>query len=515
MTREPLPNGWKGVMKTKLTRVGAFLQLPPLFIVKVSQRVNVLHIAVGFGRINMYAYFGREYVLSLLLLLDGGPGYEEVECLFNPRKQKDHELLSTLSTSETVDVAFVVDNMKMTFLGTKRFPWPEQKRARVSTLLAIPLTSRKPKRQHSWTSIVEAHHMSTDAYRSAFSSVDEAPSMPLESAAQPLPVPVLPILGSPSDSRFASRRQVRVVATSPLLLDRYLLRHCGAQAIETWTLDKYFWMQSAWLMANALRQGIASPVLPLPKRAIYIELEHSQQLYQQEVAALSFMPHEMCWVFAVLDSSGRAVWSIHYEQHTWMLPCAYLCPEQLCQAVVDGEGTSYLLCDLCQQRINYYPPWLVVALRMINGDFREQVILQQPETIVESGHYTVREGPDGPTSTIQTCHTFRVIRSFDASVLPPPASYGTRGSWMRGRPLAVGADELNPNAIVYVQIQPNAYDRKYAHDRYINAKGSVQHVEPGPRLQLMTVATFLQLGRWQRLTRVAASRYEEQARTKE
>ena len=519
VAREPLPEGWKGVMRDRLTRVSAFLQrgagLPPLFIVKMSQRVNVLHISVGFGRINMYTYFEREYVLSLLLFLDGGPRYEEVDCLFNPRKQKDRELLSALSTSETVDVAFVVDNTKMTFLGTKRFPWPEQKRARVLTLLATPLASRGPRQKHSWASIVEAHRMSADAHRSASPSVAEPPSLPVASAARTQSVPTLSLSGSLSDSRSASWREVRVIATSPLLLDRYLLRRDGARAIDARTLDKYLWMQSAWLMADALRQGIASPVLRLPKRALYIELEHPKQLYQQEVAAFSFAPHETCWVFAVLDSSGQAVWSIHYEQHAWTLPRAYQCPEQLCRAVVNGEGTSYLLCDLCQQRVNHYPPWLVVALRMINGDFRAQVTLLQQEVIVESGHYTVREGLDGPTSTIQTRRTFRVIRSFDASVSLPPARHGTRGSWMQGRPLATGADELNPNAIVYVQIQPDAYDRRYVHDRYINAKGTVQHVEPGPRLQPMTVAAFQQLGRWQRLTRVAASRYEEQARAKE
>lgn len=146
MAREPLPDGWKGVMRDRLTRVGAFLQdqagLPPLFIVKVSQRVNVLSIAVGFSRINMSTYLGREYVLSLRLLLEKAPRYEEVDCLFNPRKQKDRDLLVALSTHETVDVAFVVDNTKMTFLGIKRFPWPEQKRARILTLLATPLVPR-------------------------------------------------------------------------------------------------------------------------------------------------------------------------------------------------------------------------------------------------------------------------------------------------------------------------------------------------------------------------------------
>lgn len=505
-------------MRERLTRVGAFLQhhpgLPPLFIVKVSQRVNVPHIAVGFGRINMYTYFGREYVLSLLLLIDRGPRYEEVDCLFNPHKQKDRELLSALSMSETVDVAFVVDNTKMTFLGTKRFPWPEQKRGRVLTLLATPLALRGPTQKHSWTSVVEAHRMSTEAHRSAFPSVAEPPSLPSVSTARSQPVPTLSTPGSPSDSRPASWREVRIGAASPLQLDRYLLRRRGAWAMDARTLDKYLWMQSAWLMADALRHGIASPMLRLPKHALYIELEHPQQLYQQEVAAFSFVPHESCWVFAVLDSGGQAVWSIHYEQHTWMLPRAYQCPERLCRTVADGEGRSYLLCDLCQQRINHYPPWLVVALRMMNGDFRVQVTQQQPEVIVESGHYTVREGADGPTRMIQTRHTFRVIRSFDANASLPHASHETRGSWMRGRPLATGADELNPNAIVYVQIQPDAYDRRYVHDRYINAKGTIQHVEPGLRLQPMTVAAFQRLGTWQRLTRVAASRYEEQARAK-
>ena len=149
--------------------------------------------------------------------------------------------------------------------------------------------------------------MSIDAYRSAFPSVAEPPSLPAASAARPQSVPTLSLSGSLSDSRSASWREVRVIATSPLLLDRYLLRRDGARAIDARTLDKYLWMQSAWLMADALRQGIASPVLRLPKRALYIELEHPKQLYQQEVTAFSFAPHETCWVFAVLDGSGQAV----------------------------------------------------------------------------------------------------------------------------------------------------------------------------------------------------------------
>lgn len=516
MARAPLPDGWLGVMRDRLTRAGAFLQhragLPPLFIVKVSGHVSVPHIAVGFGRINMYMYFGREYVLSLHLLLDGVSHPEEIECLFNPRKPKDRELLSALSRCKTVDVAFVVDSKKMKFLGTKRFPWPEQKRTRVQTLLATPLAPRSRTQRPSWITAVEAHRMSLDAHHTASSSGDEPPSLSSASKVQTPMDSIPPIPFPPSDLKPASQQEMKVVVSSPLLLDRYLVRRQGIRIIDVRTLDKYLWMQSAWLMANALRHGITFPILSLPKRALYIELEHPQQLYYQEAAAFSFAPHEQCWVFAVLDSSGQAIWSIHYEQHTWVLPRDYRCPEQQCQMVVNGEGTSYLLCELCQQRINHYPPWFVVALRMIRGDFRTQVTLQEPEVILKSGYYTVRGGPDGSTSTIQTSHTFRIIRSFDANVLPSSVSQGKRGSWMQGRPLATGVNELNPDAIIYVQIQPEAYDRKYVHDRYTSAKGTVQHVEPGPRLQPMTVAAFQRLGSWQRLTRVTASRYEEQAR---
>ena len=149
---------------------------------------------------------------------------------------------------------------------------------------------------------------------------------------------------------------------------------------------------------------------------------------------------------------------------------------------------------------------------MLHGDFRTQVTLQEPEVITKSGRYTVRKGRNGPTYTIQTSHTFRIIRSFDASVLPSSTSQEKRGSWMRGRPLATGINELNPNAIIYVQIQPEAYDRTYVHNRYTCVKGTVQHVEPGPRLQPMTVAAFQRMGSQQQLTRVKASRYEEQPR---
>lgn len=354
--------------------------------------------------------------------------------------------------------------------------------------------------------------MSLDAHRLASASEDSSLMTGAVPRVQPLEVSTTSF---PSDASFVAKRETKVIAASPLLLDRYLVRHQDVRILDAQTLDKYLWMQSAWLMADALRQGIASPVLPLPKRALYIELEHPQQLYHQEVAAFSFVPHEAYWVFAVLDRNGQAVWSIHYEQHTWMLPRTYQCPEQECRTAVEGAAMNYLLCDLCQQRVNHYLPWLVVALRMIRGDFRTQVTLQEPEVITKSGHNTVREGPDGPISTHRTSHRFRVIRSFDASVLPSSVSLGKRGSWMQGRPLATGVNELNPDAIIYVQIQPEAYDRVYVHARYTSAKGTVQHVEPGPRLQPMTVAAFRRLGSWQRLTRVAASRYEEQARTGE
>ena len=79
---------------------------------------------------------------------------------------------------------------------------------------------------------------------------------------------------------------------------------------------------------------------------------------------------------------------------------------------------------------------------------------------------------------------------------------------MSGRPMAESEYEINPNAIIYVQIQPKGYNRTYTHERYTYVRGKTQHVEPGPRLQPMTIAPFRQLKHIQKITRVYASKYD-------
>ncbi len=78
---------------------------------------------------------------------------------------------------------------------------------------------------------------------------------------------------------------------------------------------------------------------------------------------------------------------------------------------------------------------------------------------------------------------------------------------MSGKPLAESEYDINPNAILYVEIQPRDHDRTYKHARYTRMRGKTQHIDPKPRLQPMTIATFRELPKIQRITKVYASKY--------
>lgn len=81
---------------------------------------------------------------------------------------------------------------------------------------------------------------------------------------------------------------------------------------------------------------------------------------------------------------------------------------------------------------------------------------------------------------------------------------------MSGKPLAESEYDMNPSAIIYVQIQPREHDRTYKHNRYTYMKEKTQHIDPQTRLQPMTIATFRQLPKLQRITKVFASTFEGQ-----
>lgn len=312
----------------------------------------------------------------------------------------------------------------------------------------------------------------------------------------------------PKTTQLPTRSEPVVVA-SPLLIDRYIKAQQTAQQRELLELsNKYLWMHSAWVMAEALRHSADNEPLYVSPDPLYIELEQPRKLHNQEVFAFSFLwQQENQWKFSVLNGEGETVWSMFYESNDWTLPQHYACPEQKCTSEVVGGVIVYNLCNTCQERMTHYTSWLNIALRMIAGDFQEQVELRVPEEVLEAGTKIVRDDRTGESKDVLVLRKFRLIRYYDACRHIGKVILGRRGSWMAGRPLADSEYEVNLDAIIYVQIQSRDHDRTYRSSRYVNMRGKTQHIDPHTRLQPMTIATYRQLRQIQRITRVFASKF--------
>jgi hypothetical protein len=140
------------------------------------------------------------------------------------------------------------------------------------------------------------------------------------------------------------------------------------------------------------------------------------------------------------------------SKEVWTLPQEYVCPGQQCRVEEEGKAKVYHLCEPCQERFMHFTSWLSIALRMIAGDFQEQVELQEPEEVVAPGVKRVKDEQTGEVKTISAVRRYRVIRYLDTCVRKGSHLPQTRrGSWMSGRPLAESEYEVNPNAIIYVQ----------------------------------------------------------------
>ncbi len=290
--------------------------------------------------------------------------------------------------------------------------------------------------------------------------------------------------------------------------------HAQQRSIALERAHKYLWMNSAWLMVEVLRQNKDDEPFHMPTQPIYIELEQLHQLHGQQLAAFSFLPRkEQQWQLSTIDTDGHINFSLFYEwahsplQGIWTLAQGYQCAEHQCQ-LEEIEGIrAYKLCESCQEQITHYISWITIALRMVNGDFQEQIELQEPETIQEIVSRTVNAG-NGQTKNITVLHRYKVIRYLDACTHKEKVVQTKRGSWMTGRPYAESEYEVNPHAIIYVQIYPREHDRTYRHERYTNMRGKTQHIEPKPRIQPMTIATFQQLKKIERIIYVVASKFE-------
>lgn len=197
-----------------------------------------------------------------------------------------------------------------------------------------------------------------------------------------------------------------------------------------------------------------------------------------------------------------------YENREWTLPHGYVCPQQACQTEEQGDVTTYLLCPTCQDQIYHYTSWITTALRMIHGDFQEEVEVKDPEYVIATISKRVYDNEAKQVKNVKVHYRYRVIRYFDASIAKVTQPHSRRGSWLAGRRLAQDENELDPGAVIYVTIQPKEHDRTYHDERYVNMRGKTQHIAPSPRRQPMTIATFRQLPRVQRVTRVLASKFE-------
>lgn len=314
-------------------------------------------------------------------------------------------------------------------------------------------------------------------------------------------------VSSPEPHAKKEVRKPSVVVVHPLLIDRYRRAHQGRGADMMARAEKYLWMYSAWLMVEALRLGGDDNPLHIPANPLYIELEQERILYGQHVAAFLFFPkQDQDWILSVLGGDGRTVWSLIYEKQTWTLPQDYGCPESQCSTQETEHGRVYHLCSLCQQRLGHYTSWIAIALRMLAGDFREQVELQEPEFVLETSTGEMPEDQGNQQRNPQL-YRYRVIRYFDACRYTGKSPQTKRGSWMTGRPLAESEYDVNLDALLYVVIFPKEHDRNYRHERFVRMRGKTQRIEPKPRLQPMTIAKFRQLKQRQPITHVLASRY--------
>ena len=333
------------------------------------------------------------------------------------------------------------------------------------------------------------------------------------------PVASAPLAARPSVSPPARKP---VIVTHALLIDRYIrMQRIQQEQIEQ--AQKFLWMHSAQTMAEALLPGVGDDaLLRLPQNPVYIEFEQPRPFAGIQVAACSFLclsaderTKRSRWRYTLIADNGAAARTLFYafdgrkQQGRWSLPGDDVCPENRCRRDEPSAGQLFTLCPACQAWIDHVTAWITVALRMLAGDFQERVELRQPEEVLETSKQLVRDEQTGETKEKTILHRFRVIRYYDACVRRENSPQTRRGSWMSDRPLAESEYDVNPHAIIFVQIEPRDYERTYRHERYVHMRGKSQYIDPKARLQPMTIATFRQLPRQQRMTKVYASSFEE------
>ena len=545
----PLPKHWKQVLRSPnhlaiMTVAGEQSTLPRI-LVKVPPETRFEQVAVAFHSLNLYTYT-HDLLLCLRLVLQNSEGFVlHVDCPFPPLSDRT-TLLSCISAT-AIEVIAIADIPELTVLGAKQFQWPRQKRARARELFTYlrrhpstgsweraldrRLETYPPERSFHPPSaqqplLQKQHYQAQNRSLDKEASVGQQQGLSVQEHASPVPF-------SPSSGTSAKP----IIVAHALLIDRYLTRQEEVIAQTSSPLQyeradqtrqsveqahKYVWMHSAWLMVEALRHHTESheDLLRLPAQHIYIELEQPREICGGQFAACSFLhlsedAHMVQrWQYAIVDREGRTRWLMFYEHHVntrqevWTLPKEYQCPTQQCRVKQTTSGILFCLCALCQEKVSFYSSWLTVALRMLAGDFQECLEMQKPEEIFETSMKSEQDATSGQIKEKRVLRRFRVVGYYDACTHREATPRNKRGSWMSNKPLAESAYDVNPHAIIYVQIQPRDHTRTYKHERYVHMQGKTQRIDPKPRLQPMTIARFRQLPQRQRITRVYASSFD-------
>jgi len=489
---------WLSTMKSKKLRIKIFLQSNnmPVLVCKLFHNIPTPEDSyLQTELIDYYHSHSRGSIVLLQFYLN-----QSFTCSLHLSDQQDFNIIKAFTKTKYIGLTLVKDYSSSSLVWAKRFDLPPTVSQQASDILhnhvvtfpenvLTPSITPKPNQTKTKLSVPEPikYH-------------DPTTHITTETKSPPPPKP----------TSLPNPAKKPIVITNPLLIDRFLKKQSQAKTETIEKSYKYLWMHSAWMMAEALRHNTDKAPLRTPSTSVYIELEQPRLLHTLQVAAFSFLQENDHWTFSAVDDEGQTVWFTFYENNMWTLSYNYHCPEQKC-SLEDRNGVrTHILCGMCQQRITHFTSWLAVALRMIAGDFQEYVEIQEPDVVLETSTKVEQDENTGQTKEVSTLRRYHIIHYYDACMRKSSTPQTKRGSWMSEKPLAESEYEINPNAIIYVQIQPKDHDRTYRHERYTQARGKTRHIEPRPRLQPMTIATFRQLPHIQRITKVTASKFEQE-----
>ena len=308
------------------------------------------------------------------------------------------------------------------------------------------------------------------------------------------------------------------------------------------------WMNSAWVMYEAVRPSDSHAVIPwFPKGNYWIEYETPKQTPAGEMAALLLIDRSEnslqaisellieqatyrdpsgplssasieakvrdvkrhrqehpptagsdLYEVSVVDTNGVIVWSVLLKLFAeqgrigWTFDWGHHCPTGECDLLDQKLGEDAPGCNLCQYTFEYFQELLGITHSMLRGDFQEtEQEAAEPESIVVTERLETENGEQTSKERVKHReHRMYVIR-FDAAMKRLPSeARDKRGTWMSERPVVEDSWEADENAVIFVRMQFKAHDRTFRHERYTVARDTSRHFPSSVRPQQMTVREY-------------------------